>query len=773
MQAIDKESVAKELQAEQVVVTGQVQGVGFRPFVYRLAQRFQLKGSVHNEAGQVVIRVQGAPEDIKRFKQNLLVKAPEIAKPTIHSVNAMPIKALAKFRILESESNQQADVHTPTDYYTCPQCLQEMRDPNNRRYGYPFINCTQCGPRYTLIKALPYDRKNTTMADFTLCPQCREEYLNPLDRRFHAEPIACPSCGPQLQYYSLANGLVSDTQLALRQCVESLRRGDIVAVKGIGGYHLMCDARNDECVLRLRQLKPRPDKPLAVMFAQAENDPMADVRCEVEMPEYCAQLLLSPQRPIVLLRQNQKQKQTTSLSKYIAPNLQEIGVMLPYSPLHTLLLDKFQGPLVATSANISGEPVMTNNLEVEQRLKHVAGAYLHHNRPIERPADDTVYRVIDSLPRPLRLGRGIAPLELQLPFQLEQPMLAVGGHMKNSIALSWDNRIVISPHVGDLATPRSMEIFTQSIHDLQKLYQVNVKHIVCDAHAGYASTRWAHQQEQDVIDVHHHHAHASAVAGEYSHEKQWLMFAWDGVGLGEDGTLWGGETFYGSPAHWQRVASQRPFYLPGGEKASREPWRSGLALCWEAGLQADHHDFPEYTDILHKAWQRHFNSPQTSAVGRLFDAAAALSGVCIQASYEGQGPMQLEAAAELSDSEEYIELPLVQDSDGIVRSDWSPLLPLLMNSTQPAADRAASFHHSMAESIVRQCKLFADQYGDFSVGLSGGVFQNRILTERVIQRLKQEQFRVYLPFALPCNDGGLSYGQIIESAYMRLNKQNR
>jgi hydrogenase maturation protein HypF len=749
------------VQAEQIIITGQVQGVGFRPFVYRLAHRFQLTGSVHNEAGQVVIHAQGSKENIQLFKHALLAEIPAIAKPKIHSAEVASVKALSEFSILASESNHKADIHTPPDYFTCPDCLREMRDPNNRRYAYPFINCTQCGPRYTLIKALPYDRKNTTMAEFTLCPQCRQEYQNPLDRRFHAEPIACPNCGPQLQFYSPKIGLIGDTPLALKQCISSLREGAIVAVKGIGGYHLMCDAHNDESVRRLRQQKPRPHKPLAVMFPQTGVDPLAAIRIVADVTPQAEQLLLSPARPIVLI----KLKQSAAISAYIAPNLNEIGVMLPYSPLHTLLLDAFQGPLVATSANISGEPVMTNNLQVEQRLQHVADVFLHHNRPIERPADDTVYRVIAEAPRPMRLGRGTCPLELQLPIHLEQPLLAAGGHMKNSIALAWSNRVVISPHIGDLGTPRSLEVFTQVVGDLQKLYQVHAKLIVCDAHPGYASSRWAKQQGLAVHEVFHHHAHASAVAGEFAQEEQWLVFAWDGVGLGEDGSLWGGETFYGKPGQWQRVASQRLFYLPGGEKAGREPWRSALALCWETDQSVNKPLFPKNTEVLYKAWQRRMNSPQTSAVGRLFDAAAALSGVCTHTSFEGQAPMQLEATAAHSNAREYIALPLQQDHHGLWRSDWSPLVPMLLDENQPVADRAVCFHYSMAESIVQQCELFRGQYGDLAVGLSGGVFQNRLLTERVMQRLAEEQFRVYLPQLLPCNDGGLCFGQIIEAAH--------
>jgi hydrogenase maturation protein HypF len=760
IQSTDTNTVTTKVQARRITITGQVQGVGFRPFVYRQAHRFGILGSVRNASGQVVIHAQGDVRNIQQFKRALVEQAPAIAKPHIDSTETIPIQTFSGFQIETSQSNDKTNIHTPPDYFTCPDCLQEMRDQHNRRYRYPFINCTQCGPRYTLIKALPYDRQNTTMAEFALCPQCRQEYENPLDRRFHAEPIACPACGPQLQFYSHDSGLISDSQQALDQCITNLRTGAIIAVKGIGGYHLMCAAENDDAVLRLRRLKPRLHKPLAVMFPQPNDDPLALIRETVEVSPPAARLLVNPSRPIVLV----KRKPSSTLSNHIAPMLNEIGVMLPYSPLHTLLLDAFNGPLVATSANVSGEPVITNNMQVERRLDHVADGFLHHNRPIERPADDSVYRVVAGAPRPVRLGRGVAPLELQLPVHLEQPLLAVGGHMKNSIALAWNNRVVVSPHIGDLNSPRSLEVFKQVASDLQKLYQVSAKRIVCDAHSGYASTRWAQQQGLTVQSVYHHHAHASAVAGEFAHEKRWLVFAWDGVGLGEDGTLWGGETLYGAPGIWRRIASQKPFYLPGGEKASRESWRSALALCWETGQALYKEWLPENTDLLFKAWKRRMNSPPSSAVGRLFDAAAALCGVCTHASFEGQGPMQLEVLAAQSDCRNSIDLPLYQDHNRLWRCDWSPLVAMLLDDQQSVADRAACFHFSLAENIVKQCRLFAENYGDFAVGLGGGVFQNKLLSEQAIRRLEEEGFRVYLPLAVPCNDGGLCYGQVIQAA---------
>jgi len=457
------------LTARRLTVVGRVQGVGFRPFVFRLAHRLGLHGSVRNEAGTVDIFVQGPPSALLEFERALLQEAPPLARPAIASGMAAEPGPLESFAILPSREASTAHVHVPPDYFACDDCLRELHDPTDRRYRYPFINCTQCGPRYTLIRKLPYDRPNTTMSQFTLCPACRREYENPLDRRFHAEPVACPACGPALHFAAPGGADIHDGT-ALTQAVAALRAGKIVAVKGIGGYHLMCDARNDIAVARLRAKKPRPHKPLAVMFPARGADGLDAVRTVAELTPEHERWLRDPARPIVLVN-----KKPRALSPRIAPGLKEIGVMLPYSPLHDLLLLDFGGPLVATSANVSGEPVLTDNDEVDQRLRHVAEAFLHHNRPIQRPADDPVMRVIGGHARPLRHGRGSAPLELPLPFTLAKPVLAVGAHMKNTVALAWNDRVVVSPHIGDLDAPRSLAVFEQVIADLQALYDVRVR----------------------------------------------------------------------------------------------------------------------------------------------------------------------------------------------------------------------------------------------------------------------------------------------------------
>lgn len=742
--------------ARQWLLTGRVQGVGFRPFVTRLAEHYLLSGWVQNRTGQVAIFAQGDAQTLADFETELLAAAPPLAQPRIEQRIETEPQPLQGFAILPSSSDAPASIHVPPDYFACDDCLRELRDSRDRRYRYPFINCTQCGPRYTLITRLPYDRPNTTLADFVLCEDCRAEYENPLDRRFHAEPVACPNCGPSLQYHAPDSTLIGQSTAALAAAVAALRGGCIIAVKGVGGYHLMCDAGNSSAVERLRECKPRPHKPLAVMFPWRGVDGLDVVRAMLDPTEAQAELLRDPIRPIVLVRQHTRQL----LSRHIAPGLNEVGAFLPYSPLHHLLLDDFAAPLVATSANISGEPVLTANAEVEQRLSHVAEAFLHHNRPIARPADDPVYRVIAGRARPLRLGRGNAPLELVLPYTLEQPLLAVGGHMKNTIALAWENRVVISPHIGDLDAPRSLAVFEQVIADLQALYQVRATRLVCDAHPGYASSRWAQRSGLPVREVLHHHAHASALAGEYADVKQWLVFTWDGVGYGMDGTLWGGEALLGAPGRWQRAASFRPFRLPGGEQAGRAPWRSAAALCWECGIPW-RNDIPGIA-LAQQAWNKQFNAPVTSAAGRLFDAAAALVGLIDTASFEGQGPMLLEAAC--AENATAVSLPLSCDEQGVWRSDWSPLLPYLLDAQRSVSERAMGFHASLAKALLDQACKLREAHGAFTIGLAGGVFQNRILTKLAITLLHEHGFDVRFGERIPCNDAGISFGQVIEVA---------
>jgi hydrogenase maturation protein HypF len=749
---------ADGLTARRLVVGGRVQGAGFRPYIYRLARAHGLDGWVRNRIGEVEIHAQGGVQAVTAFVHALLSDPPPLSRPRLESDTPVEPVATTGFAIRDSLDEGPTRIHVPPDLYTCPDCLAELNDPADRRYRYPFINCTQCGPRYTLIRALPYDRAATTMAGFALCPACLAEYRDPADRRFHAEPVACPECGPSLTFHGDDGAVVPGNAAALAACLAALRDGQVVAVKGIGGYHLLCDACSDAAVNRLRSRKPRPHKPLAIMFPADADDPLGQVSKAVQLSPAHTGRLLSAERPIVLA----SKRPNRQLSSLLAPGLDEIGVMLPYSPLHHLLLTGFAAPLVATSANISGEPVLTENTAVEQRLGHVAEACLHHDRPIERPADDPVYRIIAGRARPLRLGRGDTPLERGLPFTLERPVLAVGGHMKDTVALAWQDRIVVSPHIGDMGTPRSLAVFEQNVADLQALYGVTAQAVVCDAHPGYATTRWAERCGLPLQRIFHHHAHAStchAAAG----ENPWLVFTWDGVGYGEDGTLWGGEALRGRPGNWQRFASLRPFHLPGGGRAGREPWRSAAALCWETGRAWP--ALPAEAELLQQAWRQRLNTAPTTAAGRLFDAAAALTGVCLTASYEGQGPMQLEAACR--GPAEPVDLPLTQQTAGLWTSDWEPLLPVLLDTSRSIAERAACFHASLANTLLLQARRARELHAIEPIGLSGGVFQNRVLTEQAMALLEGDGFEVTLPDAIPVNDAGLSFGQVIEFAAMQ------
>lgn len=749
--------ISDEIAAACIRLAGHVQGVGFRPFVYRLALESGVLGSVQNQRGEVEVIAIGTRSAIAEFQHDLVDRAPPLSRPSIKRCDPIDVPPAERFEIIESTADADAQIFVPPDYFMCDDCRQELHDASDRRYRYPFINCTQCGPRYTLIEALPYDRPNTSMAQFPLCAACEREYKDPADRRFHAEPVACPQCGPALTFEVRGQATVAETGEALAAAVGAIRDGQVVAVKGIGGYHLVCDASDTVAVEELRRRKQRPDKPLAVMFPTDGADGLAVVRRYVTLQDVEAELIAGPIRPIVLATR----KADCGLADNIAPGLEEIGVFLPYSPLHQLLLDEIGAPIVATSGNISGEPVLTKNAEALRRLGDIADGFLQHDRPIVRPADDPVYRRIAGRMRPLRIGRGCAPLELNLPWIQKQPVLAVGGHMKGTLALGWGDRVIVSPHIGEMDSPRSLAVFEQVFADLQALYDVRVERIVCDAHPGYTTHRWARRQNEFPVErVWHHQAHASAVAAEFDQPGRWLIFAWDGVGLGEDGTLWGGEALLGTAGRWRRAASLRTFRLPGGERAGREPWRSAAALHWECDRPWS--NCPDTDGLAKAGWQRQLNCPETSAAGRLFDAAAAVVCELPVTSFEAQGPMMLESLCR--GPAPAVELPVAADADGLLRSDWQPLLEVISDSSRDRVSRAEIFHSSVAKAILRQAILLREQSTIDQIGLCGGVFQNRVLAEQSFSLLEQAGFQVYLPARLPCNDAALSFGQAAEIA---------
>jgi hydrogenase maturation protein HypF len=741
------------LVARQITVTGRVQGVGFRPFVWRIAKKNQLSGWVRNGGSQVDIHVEGPERGVASFMTALVAEAPPLSRPQLIRSRVIDAQGLPTFSIVASAAGQATTSQLPPDLFCCDDCLREMRTPSERRYRYPFTNCTQCGPRYTIIATLPYDRPHTTMAGFVMCDDCRVEYLNPLDRRFHAQPLACPACGPRLSFHH-GDVRLQDNERALDAAIDCLRGGGIVAVKGVGGYHLMCDPANDRSVAALRQRKHRPAKPLAVMFPQVGADGLQAVRACVTLDDSAAAACLDPERPIVLARRTS----ACSLSTLLAPGLAELGVFLPYSPLHHLLLDAFEGPLVATSGNVSGEPVITDNDESERRLAQVADAFLHHNRPILRPADDSVVRVIAGEPRRLRVGRGLAPLELDLAVPAAAPLIALGGHMKCTVALASQKRAIVSPHLGDLGSMRSLDGLEDTVHDLEALYDAPAWQFVCDANPDYASTRWATAQDCPVSFVQHHVAHASALAGEYPGIERWLVFVWDGTGLGAAGSQWGGEAFAGRPGAWQRVASLRRFHLLGGDRAAREPWRSAAALMWETSRNFN---LPGVDgSFARQAWRKRLGCHTSSSAGRIFDAAAAMILGVHETTFEGQGPMMLESVA--GDKGEPVSLPLAVDDEAILRADWEPLLAMLCDERTPAPVRSAIFHASMARLLADQVSELASRIDFQVVGLTGGVFQNRRLCEEIVDLLDSRAIPIYQHRLVPSGDGGLSFGQLVE-----------
>jgi hydrogenase maturation protein HypF len=747
--------------ARRWLIGGRIQGVGFRPFVCVLAGKLGVDGSVRNHGGRVEIIAAGDPVRAELFLRRLLSEHPSIARPEVISTESYVPQVEPGFRILPSSIGTGADGVLLPDQSICAECLVEMADPAADRYNYPFITCTQCGPRYTIMQVSPFDRATTSMAEFKLCRACADEYRSPAERRFHAQTIACARCGPCLNWRS-GTVRVSGNEAALHRAVDALRQGAVVAVRGIGGYHLLCDARNDAAVRILRVRKRRPVKPLAVLFPRAGADELGLLRFHCAPDAVEARSLRSPERPIVLV----SQLAASDLSPALAPGLRELGALLPYSPLHELIAGRFAGPLVATSGNVGGDPVLTDPADAEQRLAEIADAFLHHDRPILQPADDGVVRVVAGVARALRLGRGSAPLEHRLPRELTEPVLALGGQMKVTLALGFGARVVVSPHIGDLATPRGLDLFEATAETLQRLSGVRARSLICDAHGGYAGTRWASSQGLPVLRVPHHHAHAAAVAGEFPHEPRWLCFTWDGVGLGDDGTLWGGEALLGRPGAWARAATFRPLAPPGAERAASEPWRSAVALCWEIGC--DWTPAGIDTRLARHAWDRRLNCPPTSSVGRLFDAAAALLGAVGYATHEAEAPMAVETlAASEPPGEEPVVLALHRRADLVWQSDWAPLVPMLLDPSRSPGRRAAAFHASLARALVDQARHIREVAGDFAVGLAGGVFQNRRLSEGVLLALAQAGFRAYLPIRIPCNDAGLSFGQAIEAASCR------
>jgi len=722
----------------RILLTGAVQGTGFRPFVYRLAQELQLTGFVRNTAGGVQIEAEGERPHLEQLRARLSAEKPSASVILSSEESWLQATGAATFEIIESTGEGEFEAAVLPDLATCLECLAEIRNPKERRYYYPFTNCTHCGPRFTIILDLPYDRPRTVMERFELCDECEREYRNPNDRRFHAQPIACPMCGPRLSMH-------------VGEAAAVLQDGAVVALKGIGGFQLLCDARNQMTVMRLRERKEREWKPFAVMFPSIEA-----VERYAEVSDAERRLLESAAAPIVLLRA----RSGTDLAEGVTTGSPWLGVMLPYSPLHHLVMQHFDGPLVATSGNLSDEPIIYSSADARLRLAKIANVFLDHDRPIARPCDDSVTRVVLGRESLIRRARGYAPMPVPLGAKLRfaTKILAVGGHLKSAVALALGSQVVVSQHIGDLETPQSRTCFERVVTDLCRLYRFTPDVIACDLHPDYWSTRWAQTQGKPVVAVQHHEAHAASCAAENDLDGPFLGVGWDGTGYGHDGTIWGGEIFLfpnglAQGAVATRVASLLPFLLPGGEAAVKEAWRCAASVMIESGLQVSGRLASVFPLIA-----RRVGCVPTSSMGRLFDAVAAMTGVCDHNRYEGEAGLRLEAEAMKHGPAEPYPLPWSE-----LQADWRPMVLQIndeLRSGVTAPVISARFHETLAAWVTE----VALKTGAPRVALSGGCFQNAWLTQRCAERLQAAGIGVFVQQRVPPNDGGIALGQAVLAA---------
>jgi hydrogenase maturation protein HypF len=771
----------------QIHITGIVQGVGFRPFVYNLATRLGLKGWVRNTAAGVDIAVDGSSETLDVFIQALKTEPPPLARIDSFLATDCPAAGFTSFEIVHSASQSGDFIPISPDVSICPDCLSELFDPADRRYRYPFINCTNCGPRFTIITDIPYDRPNTTMAGFSLCADCAAEYHDPSNRRFHAQPVACPACGPQLWLEYKTGDVRQGTRgdAAIYEAQRLLRSGSILAVKGLGGFHLACDATNAEAVSELRRRKLRVDKAFAVMMPNLVS---VEAHCFVNEGE--RHLLESRQRPIVILQR----RPGSSIASAVAPGQATTGVMLPYTPLHYLLMDG-EGlvALVMTSGNLSEEPIATDNQEARERLSGIADAFLMHNRDIRTRCDDSVVRVIKAVtidaPQPvtqqsmfLRRSRGYAPDPIRLPFELP-PLLATGPELKNTFCLARQRYAFLSHHIGDLENYETLQSFEDGIDHFERLFRVQPEAIAYDLHPNYLATRYALERAETetlpAIGVQHHHAHIAACMADngLSGEQPVIGAAFDGTGYGEDGAIWGGEFLVTSYTGFQRLAHLASVPLPGGDVAVREPWRMALAWLWQCGLDweawlepfkagMNGSESDQTIKVLRYQLEKGVNAPLTSSMGRLFDAAAALAGVRQRVNYEAQAAIEFEAMADPAEPGAYAFEIIHDDSQAYIihpRPLFAALLADLRGGV-PKPVLSARFHNGVAQMTRQVATHLRQDTGISEVALSGGVWQNITLLTKTVNLLEGDGFTVLLHHQTPPNDGGVALGQAVIAA---------
>ena len=742
----------KQLTGRHISVYGIVQGVGFRPFIYKLAKEYNLNGWVLNTSSSVEIDVEGEREDIEGFILDIKRKAPPLSQ--IEDIKIIDIKPnnYKDFIIKESEENLGYQLISP-DIATCKECVKELFNPSDRRYRYPFINCTNCGPRFTIIKDIPYDRKNTTMAKFKMCPECEKEYNDPTDRRFHAQPNACPVCGPKIWL----EGIESNDPI--KEAVRLLKGEAIIAIKGLGGFHLACDATNDKVVKRLRERKYRPNKPFAVMMKDIDT-----VRLYCELMKKEEEVMLSPQCPIVLL----KLKDRRDISSLVAPNNNYLGVMLPYTPLHHILLREFPNPLVMTSGNLSEEPICQDNEEALKRLKGIADYFLLNNRDIYSRYDDSVAFVIDENVQLIRRARGYAPSPVKLPFKIKST-LACGGELKSTFCLTKENYAFLSQHIGDLENLETLDHFINTLELYKRLFRITPKVIACDLHPDYLSTKYAQEfsKEMPVIPVQHHYAHIASCMADNNLLEPVIGIAMDGSGYGLDGNIWGGEILLADYNSFTRVAHFEYLPMPGGELAIKKPYRLAIGYLYKLFRNIPELPFlldipREELEIIKTQLDNSINAPLTSSLGRLFDAVSSMLNIRKEVDYEGQAAIELEMAGEKIYTEKYYNWDIEKsDSEFIIKV--KPLLEGIINDIDriPKEQISAKFHNTIALIILDLARIIREQTKINNVVLSGGCFQNRTLLKRTVKNLEKGRFKVFIQHQVPCNDGGISLGQAI------------
>jgi hydrogenase maturation protein HypF len=753
MRAVHTRRVSGRVRRD-VRVEGAVQGVGFRPFVYGLATTLGLAGCVGNDVDGVFVEVEGAAADVDEFIVALERDAPRLAVvERVTVVTGEPL-GVGGFRIVDSVAVGQRRALVPADSAMCEECLQELDDPANRRFGYAFINCTNCGPRFTIVRDVPYDRPLTTMAGFAMCAACAAEYRDPGDRRFHAQPTCCPECGPRLRLLGAdTRQLTGDP---VRGCARLLRAGRVVAVKGLGGYHLAVLASDEDAATKLRQRKHREDKPFAVMVSTVD-----DARALCEVDDVAAELLASQRRPIVLL----PRRPGAAVAGQVAPGNRQLGLMLPYTPLHHLLLVATGEPIVLTSGNVSDEPIAYRDEDALRRLAGIADAFLVHDRPIHIRTDDSVVRPVRSQPGEgsvLRRSRGYVPEPVPLRWAVPRPVLACGAELKNTFCLAKEHRAFVSHHIGDLENYETLRSFVEGIEHFCRLLDIQPELVAHDLHPEYLSTKHAMDIDGvELVGVQHHHAHIASCLADNGEPGPVIGVAFDGLGYGTDGTMWGGEFLLADLAAFERIGHLAPLPMPGGTAAIKQPWRMAAAYLDRAfdeppGLDVVRRNEGRWADVLAIA-RRGVSSPLTSSAGRLFDAVAALLGLRDSINYEGQAAIELEQHADPAEHGAYpaaISRGVVDGAD-LVRAAAEDLLA----GTETALI-AARFHNGVADAIVRNCTALRDLTGITTVALSGGVFQNLLLLTRTGQRLRAAGFRVLTHSRVPANDGGISLGQV-------------